>query len=307
MRTTFINKLTEFARNDKDVYLITSDTGLGVFEEFKKEFPERYINVGIAEAAMIGMAAGLVLSGKKVFCYAISTFITMRCFEQVRVDLCYQNLPVKLIGVGGGLTYGAAGSTHHTIEDIAVMSSLPNMKVICPGDPFEVEKAMYDMMQFDSPCYLRIGKSGEKLINDTSTEFKTGKGTVINQGSDIAIISTGNMLEVAVEAAQKLQDKGINPEVISMHTIKPVDRELIINTAKKCKNIVSIEEHNIIGGLGSTLSSVITDEELDVKLLKFGIPDAFVTCVGDQDYLRECYGLTVENISSKITEKFGVR
>lgn len=300
MRAAFINKLTEFARNDKDVYLVTSDTGIGVFDEFKKEFPDRYVNVGIAEAAMIGIAAGLALSGKKVFCYAIATFITMRCFEQIRVDLCYQNLPVKLIGVGGGLTYGAAGSTHHTIEDIAVMSSLANMKVICPGDPFEVEKAMEDMLKLDSPCYLRIGKSGEKLINDVSSEFQTGKGTVIKSGSKIALISTGNMLETAVEVAERLQDNGMDPEVISMHTIKPIDRELVINTARKCSYIVSIEEHNVIGGLGSMLSSVITDEGLAIKLLKVGIPDTFVSCVGDQDYLRGIYGLTAQDITDKI-------
>lgn len=303
MRDAFVKKLIEFAKKDENLYLITSDTGFMVLDEFKKLFPERFLNIGISEATMIGTAAGLALSGKKVFAYAIVPFITMRCFEQIRVDLCYQNLPVKLVGIGGGLTYGTAGSTHHSIEDIAVMSCLPNMSVLCPGDPIEVEGLMEESLNLTGPSYLRLGKSGETVIhNKDLTDIKIGKGIKIQAGKDIAIISTGNMLENSIKVCEILKQNNINPELISMHTVKPIDKDVIINLTQNCTKVITIEEHNIIGGLGSSVGDVILENNLPLKLKKFAIPDKYTCIGGSQDHLRACYNLEATQIAKEILD-----
>lgn len=301
MREAFVKKLIELARKDKKIYLITADTGFKVLDEFKKLFPDRFLNIGISEAAMIGMAAGLALSGKTVFVYAIVPFVTMRCFEQVRIDLCYQNLPVKLVGVGQGLTYGTAGATHHSIEDIGIMSCLPSMTIICPGDPIEVERAIEESLKLKGPCYLRLGKSGEiKIHQSPLSSFTIGKGIRIYQGKDIAIIATGNMLETALEVSNLLKQRGISPELISMHTVKPLDEKLIVEISKRCRVIVTLEEHSVIGGLGSAVSNVITDKKLKSNLVKIALPDKYVDIVGEQDDLRDYYGLTTEKVAKNI-------
>ena len=303
MRETFVKKLIEFAKRDKNVYLITSDTGFMVLDEFKTLFPERFLNIGISEANMIGVAAGLAMSGKKVFVYAIVPFVTMRCFEQIRVDLCYQNLPVKLVGIGGGLTYGTAGSTHHSIEDLAVMNCLPNMNVLCPGDPIEAAGLFEESMLLDSPCYIRLGKSGEKIIHENNnTHIKIGKGILVSEGKNIAIISTGNMLENAKNVVDLLNKEGFTPELISMPTIKPMDKEIITKISKKCHTIFTLEEHNIIGGLGSAVGDVILENNLSVKIKKIAIPDQYTCIGGSQEYLRGKYGLTAAQILNSILE-----
>ena len=191
MRIAFIKKVIELAEKNKNIYILTADTGFKVFEGFREKFPERYLNVGISEASMIGIAAGLALSNKIVFTYAITPFVTMRCFEQIRNDLCYQRLPVVLIGVGQGLTYAGAGATHHSIEDIAIMNCLPNMTIVCPGDPFEVSRAIEESVRLvDGPCYIRLGKTGEPGLYGTPfPEFRIGKGISVRKGSDIVIFA----------------------------------------------------------------------------------------------------------------------
>ncbi|OGI16905.1 MAG: 1-deoxy-D-xylulose-5-phosphate synthase [Candidatus Melainabacteria bacterium RIFOXYA12_FULL_32_12] len=300
MRDAFTRNLKELFHKDENMFFITSDTGYKVLDEFQETFPDRYLNIGISEANMIGVAAGLALSGKKVFTYAIAPFITLRCFEQIRVNLCFQNLPVFLVGIGGGLTYGAGGATHHTIEDIAVLNSLPNMTIICPGDPVEVELAMQKMSEVQGPVYLRLGKSGEKVIHQQSPKFEIGKGIKVLQGNDVAIITTGNMLETGYTVCEMLTHQGLNPGLISMHTVKPIDKNLIEETAKQYKLIVTIEEHNVIGGLGSSVSDVITERDLNVRFKKFGIPDRYVDVVGSQEFLRAQFGLKPEQISADI-------
>lgn len=301
MRTAFIKKLTQLANADKRVYLITADTGFKVFDEFQVVFPERYLNIGISEANMIGAASGLALDGKIVFVYAIVPFVTMRCFEQIRIDLSYQDLPVKLVGVGGGLTYGSEGATHHAIEDIAIMNSLPNMTVICPGDPVEAANMIEASLSLKGPCYFRLGKSGERVLHKKGLpSFSIGKGILIHKGEDIAIIATGSMLETAFTIHEILKGKGLNPELISMHTIKPLDREIITKAARRCKIVVTVEEHSVIGGLGSCVANVIAEENLNVVLKKFAIPDRYAETAGDNIYLRRQYGLTAEQISEDI-------
>ena len=303
MRIAFLNKLTELMEQDDSIYVLVADTGFHVFDEFQNRFSQRYLNAGISEASMIGMASGLALSGKKVFVYGIVPFVTMRCFEQIRVDLCYPELPVTIVGVGGGLTYGPAGMTHHSIEDIAVMNCLPNMTVICPGDPIETQQAVEAVMLLEGPCYLRLGKTGEKVVhNRRQKSFAIGKGLRVRKGNDVAIIATGNMLPTAVDTCDILEADGVGPELVSMHTIKPIDKELIIELARRCRLIATVEEHSIIGGLGSVVAGVLTEEELNTKVLlkKFAIGDEYARKAGSQDYLRRQYGLTAETIADEV-------
>jgi len=303
MRIAFLNKLTELMEQDDSIHVLVADTGFHVFDEFQNRFSERYLNAGISEASMIGMASGLALSGKKVFVYGIVPFVTMRCFEQIRVDLCYPILPVTIVGVGGGLTYGPAGMTHHSIEDIAVMNCLPNMTVICPGDPIETQQAVEAVMSLEGPCYLRLGKTGEKVVHSRRQKsFAIGKGLRLRQGSDVAIIATGNMLPTSVDTCNILEADGIGPELVSMHTIKPIDKELIIELARRCRLIATVEEHSVIGGLGSVVAGVLTEEGLNTKVLlkKFAIGDEYAHKAGSQDYLRRKYGLTAETIADEV-------
>jgi len=302
MRTAFINKLTELAHKDSRIHLITSDTGFKVFDDYQKTFPKRYLNIGISEASMIGVAAGLALSGKIVFVYGIVPFVTMRCFEQIRNDLCMHNLPVRIVGVGQGLTYGGEGATHHAIEDIAVMSCLPNMTVVCPGDPVETEKAMDGSMNLEGPVYFRLGKSGEKVLHTNGApDFQIGKGIVHSHGEKIALIATGNMLETALDVADSLKEKGGCPSVISMHTVKPIDRELIKELSKKYSLFVTLEEHSLIGGLGAMVANVITEQKLNVDLVKFAVPDIYVNSSRNQEGLRRQFGLNRKNIIDKLS------
>lgn len=303
MRRAFINTLIELAAGDDSIYLLTGDAGFTILEDFARSFPGRYFNIGISEAAMIGMAAGLAMSGKKVFVYSIVPFVTMRCFEQVRIDLCYQNLPVKLIGVGQGVTYGTAGATHHAIEDIAIMRALPNMSVICPGGPIETEKAVEESLNLSGPCYIRLGKSGEPTVyKQKKLSFNIGKGIRVRKGKDVALIATGNMLPAAVETADLFRREGTDPEVISMHTVKPIDRELLIKCAENCRVFATMEEHNIIGGLGSAVGDIVLEENLPVRLIKFAIPDIYAPFAGSQKYLREQFGLEPVQIFSTVNK-----
>jgi transketolase len=304
MRQAFINTLMELAEKDDSVYLLTGDAGFTILERFRDRYPDRYCNVGIAEAAMVGLAAGLAMSGKTVFVYSIVPFVTMRCFEQVRVDLCYQNLPVKLVGVGQGVTYGTAGATHHAIEDIAIMRALPNMTVICPAGPVETKKAVAASMELDGPCYIRLGKSGEPTVHpDENIPFALGRGIRVREGEGIALVATSNMVPTAAETAALLEKDGLRPEVISMHTVKPIDRELLGETAARCPLIATLEEHNLIGGLGSAVAEVILADCLPARLITFGIPDTYAPVAGSQEYLRGLFGLLPEQVAGVVREE----
>jgi transketolase len=306
MRKAFIKKLIELTEKDKNIQLLTGDLGFSVLDDFKKKFPNNYLNVGLMESNMIGMAAGMAMSGKKVFVYSIIPFVTYRVLEQIRNDLCYQEVPVKIIGVGEGLSYGVAGTTHHSIEDIAIMSALPNMIVVSPGDPIEVEKAVEESLKLDFPCYIRLAKSGDPIINNTNIDFKIGKGLILKKGKDVLIVSTGNMLEVGSKVIENLKKMNISAELISMHTLKPFDEDLLVRESKGKKLLVSIEEHVKTGGLGSKVADVLFSNEISVKFLKVCLPDKFIHIVGDQKYLRDSFGLTPNEITNKIIKKLEV-
>lgn len=303
MRQAFLETLTELLQGDDSVMLLTSDTGFHVFDQFQRQFPNNYLNVGISEAAMIGVAAGLAMSGRKVFVYAIAPFVTLRCLEQIRIDLCYQRLPVTIVGVGAGLTYGPAGPTHHTIEDIAVMNALPHMTVLCPGDPLETAAAVRACPTLAGPCYLRLGKSGEPVVHQPPLAFTVGRGITVRPGRDLAILATGNMLADSVEVCRLLERQGISAELISLPTVKPLDRGLISGLAHRFPTVVTIEEHSLIGGLGAVVATCLADEGLPLRLLRFGIPDCFADCAGSQEFLRGRYGLQPEQIAQAIVER----
>lgn len=300
MRGVFINTLIKLARKDKRIFLLTGDLGFSVLEGFRDEFPDRFVNMGVAEANMIGVAAGLALSGKVVFVYSIVPFVTLRCLEQIRNDVCYQQLQVRIIGVGAGLSYGTAGATHYSLEDIAVMRAISNLSVVCPGDPLEAEMALKESLSYAGPLYIRLGKGRDPLVHRKLDGFKIGKAILLRYGKDIAIISTGNMLANAKQAASLLKERGVDVRLISMHTVKPIDKKAIIDIAKKTKAIFTVEEHNLIGGLGSAVAEVLAEQSVKVHFKRIAVPEAFFKTIGSQDYLRRKFGLDANGIFKTI-------
>jgi transketolase len=300
MRKTFINTLVEMARKDDRIFLITPDIGYSVLEVFRDEFPDRYLNVGVAEQNAIGIAAGIALTGMIPYVYTINPFVCMRPFEQVRVDVAYMNTNVRIVGVGAGFSYGSAGATHHSIEDIAIMRVLPNMTVVCPGDPWEVSEAVKASVDYKGPMFFRLGKQGEPVINNPKAKFKIGKATRIRTGKDVHIISTSNTLEIANNVCDMLKAKKISASLISMHTIKPFDQKMVMELLKTKKPVFTVEEHNIIGGLGSAVSEVIAESGLKTTFRRFGVMDKYSHVVGSHDYIRGKFGISKENISKQI-------
>jgi transketolase len=297
MRTAFVKSMVAIARQDESVYLLTGDLGFGVLEEFRDAFPKRFYNVGVAEANMAGVAAGLALSGKKPYIYSIATFAALRCLEQIRNDICYQNLDVTIVGVGAGLSYSLYGASHQSIDDVGIMRSLPNLVVACAGDPAETGLLMNHSHQHPGPYYLRLGTKGEPVLHQSPPAFRVGQGAVLLEGADMTVMATGNMLESAHRAAAQLKSDGIDVRLITMPYIKPIDRELIRKAAKETGVIVSIEEHSIIGGLGTAIAEVLAEEGLQPVLFKrIGLPDVFPPEVGGRAYLRHIYKLSVPEI-----------
>jgi len=306
VRNSVVTSIKKIALKDKNVMLLSADMGFSVFEDFEKELPKQFLNVGISEANMVGVSAGMALSGKRCFLYTFAPFVSMRCFEQIRIDLCYQNLDVVLIGLGGGLTYAKEGSTHQSVEDIAIMRAIPNMKVFCPADPIEAEICIVEAYKKKGPTYIRIGKSGEPRLHDKKPKFSFGKSIHIFKGNDISIFSTGNMLKTAMDTAKILKDKGISVNLISMPSVKPIDYKAISFAASKTKCIFTIEEHSIVGGFGSAVLEALSKLSIMARIKCFGVNDCFVKYVGDQDFVRRKIGLDSDSISNKILKELGV-
>ena len=300
MRTAFIQTLSELAGNDRDIMLLTADLGFKLFDPFRAAYPKQFVNMGLAEQNMIGVAAGLGLEGKKVYCYSMVPFLTFRTLEQIRVDLCYQNVGVTLIGVGGGLTYGLEGMTHHAIEDIAVMRALPNMTVVAPGDPVECRALIEMSARHEGPLYVRLGGNNDPVVHQNPIDFRMGKGIVIEEGNDLAIIATGTMLQKAKEVSGLLRDRGIAPTLVSMHTLKPLDKELVGWCGERSKYVVTLEEHSEIGGLGSAVAEGLFQMGWRGRFLKIALPDQFCKVIGRGDYLLEKSGLSSSRILEQI-------
>jgi len=305
MRDRFIYELTEIAKVDKNVILITSDLGFGVLDNFVEEFPAQFINAGVAEQNMTGIATGMALEGKTVFTYSICNFPTLRCLEQIRNDTCYHQANVKIVAIGGGFCYGSLGISHHATEDLSIMRALPNITVVAPGDIVEVAAATRAVYNTSGTCYLRLGRGGGKRIHEGDINFKIGKAIQLFDGDDVALISTGGILENAFKARKMLDDMRLSVGLYSMHTLKPFDKEMVEDIAKKVKLIVTIEEHTVIGGLGGAVSEILAQmPQPRARLQMVGLSGCFSSVVGDQEYLRKVYGMSVEGIVEKVKETF---
>lgn len=300
MRKAFFKALEDLAETHDDIYLLTGDLGFNLFDSFRAKYPDRFYDIGVAESNMIGIAAGLSLSGKNVYCYSIIPFLIMRTYEHIRLNIAYNNLNVKLVGVGGGFTYGLEGFTHFGLEDLALMKVLPNMTVVVPADPVEAERLARISYEYPSPFYIRLGRTGEPVIHQGIPDLKIGKGMVLCKGKDIAIFTIGNMLNVCKSVANMLEKKGISVTLINMHTLKPLDVDLIEECASIHNAIFSIEEHSIIAGLGSSLAEILCENSYKGKFVRIGIPEKLENYIGNADYLRDKYGLTSNKIFSRI-------
>ncbi|HHU30521.1 MAG: transketolase C-terminal domain-containing protein [Bacillota bacterium] len=296
-REVYGKKLAEIGKTNDRIVVLTADlmrsnkTG-----DFMKAHPDRFFNIGIAEQNMMGIATGLALDGKLPFVSTMATFATMRACEQVRTDICYANLPVRIVATHGGLTTGA-GPTHYGQEDMAIMRSLPNMTVIAPGDPNQIGKVVEASIEWEGPMYIRIGRGGEPVVYKEDYTYEIGKSITVREGDHITLIATGSIVFYAVAAAEMLAAEGIRARVIDMHTIKPLDRQAVIKAAKETGAIVTAEDHNIYGGLGSAVAEVLAEEGLACKFRRLGIPDLFAG-YGEPEYLYHLYGYDAEGICS---------
>ncbi|AQR97940.1 transketolase family protein [Clostridium saccharoperbutylacetonicum] len=295
-REAYGKALVKLSTLNKNVVVLDADLSKSTkTADFKAVSPERFINVGIAESNMMGIAAGLSTCGKIPFASTFAMFAAGRAFEQIRNSICYPKLNVKICATHAGLTVGEDGATHQSVEDISLMRSIPNMTIINPADAVETEAAILAVAEYNGPCYVRLGRLAVSIINDAqSYKFEIGKGITLADGNDVTIVATGMMVELALEAKDILSKEGINARVINIHTIKPIDRELLIKAAKETKAMVTVEEHSVIGGLGSAVAEVVT-EECPIPVLKVGIKDTFGES-GKPNELLKVYGLTTEAI-----------
>ena len=295
-RESYGKALAKLSTLNENVVVLDADLSKSTkTADFKAVAPERFINMGIAESNMMGVAAGLSTCGKIPFASTFAMFAAGRAFEQIRNSICYPKLNVKVCATHAGLTVGEDGATHQSIEDISLMRSIPNMLVINPADAVETEAAILAVAEYNGPCYVRLGRLPVSVINDNdSYKFEIGKGVTLAQGNDVTIVATGMMVELALEAKEQLAKDGINARVINIHTIKPIDKDLLINAAKETGAIVTAEEHSIIGGLGSAVAEVVT-EECPVPVVKVGIKDTFGES-GKPNELLKAYGLTTQAI-----------
>jgi transketolase len=307
MRNAFADELTKLGNDDPRVVMLSGDIGNRLFDKFRAAHPARFLNCGVAEQNMMGLAAGMAMSGLRPVAYTITPFVTTRCLEQIRTDACYHNLPVTVVSVGAGLAYAGLGPTHHACEDIAFLRAIPNMKVICPADPLEVRAALRAVMKQDGPCYIRMGKKGEPNVHAAvPADFAIGKAITIENGTDVCLLSTGNMLPEAVHAAHMLKERGISARVVSFHTVKPLDAECLAEAFGRFKLVATIEEHSLIGGFGAAVSEWLVDTETRYQaFLRFGTPDAFYKLSGEQEFAREQMGLTGHQIADRILKKLG--
>jgi len=301
MRNAFADELTKLGVNDPRIVLLSGDIGNRLFDEYKANNEDRFFNCGIAEANMMGAAAGMALSGLRPFIYTITPFTTTRCYEQIRIDVCYHNVPVVIVGTGSGLTYAELGPTHHSLEDFAIMRVLPHMTVLAPADENELRQCMRAALEIDGPVYIRIGKKNEEIIPKTNDTFNIGQSITVRDGVDVCLIGTGTLLPTVLEAAEILKTNGVNARVESFHTVKPLDEITLKDAFLRYPIVAVVEEHNRIGGLGSSIAEWLARESGDTGILiSFGTDDEFMHEVGSQDYARAKYGLTAENIAAQV-------
>ena len=293
----FAGTLQELAATDRTLLVVTSDSrGSGKLGPFGQQYPKQIVEIGIAEQNLVGVAAGLASTGKNVFAVSPACFLTARSFEQIKTDVCYSNNPVRLVGISAGVSYGALGSTHHSLHDFAALRAVNNLTIVCPADNFETEQAVRQAAQMDTPVYLRFGKKPMPLLSEEHTHFEFGKGRVLQEGNDIVLIATGETAYPALLAARRLEATyGVYATVVSMHTIKPLDYELIARVAAKGCPIITVEEHSIFGGLGEACASFLLQNGFCNPFRIMGFPDEY-TVTGSQNDIFNHYGLSEAGI-----------
>ncbi len=306
MRKTCLNMVHTLAKSDPRVVFVGSDLGPGVLDEMKQEFPDRFFMEGVSEQHIVGLAAGLAMEGFIPYVNTIATFITRRCFEQVALDLCLHNLPVRLIGNGGGLVYAPLGPTHLAIEDMAIMRALPNMTIVSPVDADEMARLMEQSVDVAGPIYIRLGKGGDPIVSRANAGFEIGKSICLRTGGNIVLVSTGVMTNRALAAAEILDRDGIFCSVLHMHTVKPLDHQGLSELASAARLVVTLEEHTLPGGFGSAVLESLSDNlgRQMPPVERLGIPDAFAVHYGSQDALLESYNLQPEAIAEVVTAAF---
>lgn len=306
MRTAFVHSLTELARADPNLVLITGDLGFGVLTDFARELPAQYVNAGVAEQNMTALAVGLALEGKTVYTYSIANFPTLRCLEQIRNDACMHHANVKIVAIGAGFAYGPLGISHHATEDLAVMRAMPNLVVLSPADVHEV--AAFTRLAYHTPgtCYLRLGRGGEGELHSAPPDARLGKAIRIFGGEDVVLLATGSILKNALAARLVLEREGLRVGVYSVPSLRPFDTELVRQLSRTVKLLVTIEEHSVVGGLGSAVAEALSEVPgVRTHLERVGLTAGFSSVVGDQEYLRAAYGMSPENIAARV--RLGLR
>jgi transketolase len=301
MRNNFADEITRLAEADRRIVLLSGDIGNRLFDGFKAKAPDRFFNCGVAEANMMGMAAGLAMSGLRPVVYTIAPFTTTRVMEQIRVDVCYHNAPVVIVGVGSGLGYASLGATHHSCEDMAMLRALPGMSVLAPADPLEVRGAMRAALRHAGPSYIRMGKKGEPNIHRDVPAIEIGRSLVVRDGVDVCLLAVGVMLPDALAAAETLAKRGVSVHVVSVVSVKPLDETLLKEAFARFPLVVSIEEHSLIGGYGGALAEWVVDSgPFAARLLRMGTADRFPHEAGETEHARALNGLTANTIVDRV-------
>ena len=301
MRGTFVTTLMRLAEKDPNLHLVTGDLGFGVLKPFWEAFPDQFTNMGIAEQNMTSFAAGMALEGKTVFTYSIGNFPTLRVVEQIRNDCAYHDANVKIVCVGGGFVYGSLGMSHHATEDLAVMRALPNVTVVAPTDPGQAGQATEAVYAQPGTCYLRLGRGDEPTVHDSTQPFRLGKAVPVHGGRDVALLFTGGIADEVLDARALLADAGISAAVVAFPTVKPIDTEAIAQYAARYPVLVTVEEHNIVGGFGGAVAEVVAElRNPRAQLVRIGLSDRYSSVVGSQKYLRDVYGMSAPAIRSKV-------
>ncbi len=304
MRKTSLDAVYELAKRDPRVFFIGSDLGIGTLNQFKAEMPDRFLMEGVSEQNLIGMAAGLAMDGKIVYLNTIATFLSRRCFEQIVIDLCLHNVPVRLIASGGGVVYAPLGPTHEAIDDIAILRAVPNMTIVAPADADEMRRLMPLTLDHPGPIYIRLGKGGDPIVTNDRLPFVIGRAFPMRAGNDALLVTTGITLKTALDAAEKLAADGLQAAVVHVPTIKPLDTETLLEHCGRAPVIVTIEEHTVIGGLGSAVAELLAEADFPAakRFRRVGIPDVFPKNYGSQASLMERFGITADRVHALVRE-----
>ena len=301
MRDAFITRLAQRASENSRINLVVGDLGFGVVTDFAEAYPLQFLNAGVAEQSMIGIAAGMAAAGRKVFVYSIANFPTMRCLEQIRNDVCYHGLDVTIVSVGAGLAYGTLGYSHHAVEDIAVMRAFPGLTIYSPCDPLEVTAAVDAICETSGPTYLRLGKNREPVLHAAPPDVASGAPLLLRDGTDLTLFVTGAIAAVGLEAASVLEsDHGVSVRVMSVPRIKPLDAGALVGAAVGTRGIATLEEHSVVGGFGSAVLEAFAADGVRLPVLSLGLRDDVQSAVGSQEYLRNLAGLSVGEITERL-------